>query len=368
MNKNKIRICHVSSAHPHNDTRVFFRECKSIAQAGYNVSLIIEGESEVCDGVNIIGLGEQPRSRLKRMVLFARKAYYCARRLDADIYHFHDPEMMPYALKLKKKGKIIIMDCHEDIASAILDKTWIPGALRKIISRIYGKYEKNVLKEFDGVIVVTKHIFNLFKDIAKQIVIVNNYPDLNDIEYHDRPFEQRDKIIGYAGNMSVLYGKEVLYSAMKSVDAKLILAGKQKQEQTENIKYIGCLNRRGVNELYGRSRLGVVLYQPAANNNESQPAKLFEYMAAGLPVVVSDFPLWREIVEKNECGLCVNPKDVGEISEKISYLIENPRIAQKMGENGYNAVSTMMNWKNESQKIFKMYECLSENRYRKTNY
>ena len=357
----KCRVCHASSVHIRTDTRVVVRECSSLARNGYEVTLVIEGNDEKKNGINILGVGEQPTSRIKRMLFFAPKTYGIAKKVDADIFHFHDPEMIPYAIKLKKLGKKIVYDIHENNSEAIMDKKWMPLALRKPISALFNLYEQKQVRKFDGIIVVTEGLKNKYEKNAKIIEVVNNYPDLSDIVFHTSNFEDRERIIGYAGNMSELYGEKVIYQAMKGIDATLIIAGGYAKTETSNIKVKGRINRAEVNELYGRSRLGIVLYQPAGNNNAAQPAKLFEYMAAGLPVVASNFPLWRELVEKTGCGLCVNPENSDEVRKAITFLLDNPKEAQEMGKRGHEAVANNMNWNNEFAKIERMYNTIIKN-------
>lgn len=124
------------------------------------------------------------------------------------------------------------------------------------------------------------------------------------------------------------------------------------------IKFIGKIGRKEVNELYGMARAGIVIYQPAANHLESQPIKMFEFMAAGLPVVASDFPLWREIIEGNTCGISVDPTNPEAVRKACQELIENPERAQKLGRNGKKAVDEKYNWANEEKKLLEMYDGL----------
>ena len=354
-----IKICQFSSVHPHNDTRVFIRECCGLARIGYDVTLVIEGNSSTLNGVKIIGAGEKPNSRIKRMINFAPKVYSLVLKNDADIYHFHDPELLPFALKLKKKGKKVIYDMHEDIPAVMYDKKWIPVALRKPISLLYKNYESRKLRKLDALIVVTKHLETKYKDLSKKTIVINNYASLHDIRISDKPFSERERVISYAGNMQPLYGQTVLFEAMHSVNGILKIAGNFNQKVDEdNILVIGKLNREQVNDLYGEARVGVVLYQYAGNNVDSQPAKLFEYMAAGIPVVTSNFPLWRELVEKNNCGICVDQTNPKEIAKAINYLLDNPEIGQEMGLNGRNAVLSKYNWEHELAKLDDLYKAM----------
>lgn len=125
------------------------------------------------------------------------------------------------------------------------------------------------------------------------------------------------------------------------------------------IKFIGEITRKEVNELYGSARAGIVIYQPAQNHYEAQPVKMFEYMAAGLPVIASDFPFWKTIVEETGCGICVNPQDVAAVRKACLYLLNNPDKGQEMGRLGREAVVNKYSWTSEEKKLLALYESLN---------
>lgn len=219
------RICHMTSAHPWNDIRIFVKECQSLSSAGYEVYLVCEGIDHEENGVHVVGCGEKPESRRKRMREFARKVYERAVALDCDVYHFHDPELLPYGVKLKQLGKKVIFDSHEDVPGQILDKEWLPSWVRKLVSVVYKIYETNCVKKFDAVVTATPHIADKFKGRCSKVVVINNYPKLDDIVFHDTPFEQRESIVCYAGGISEIRGEKIMVRAMENNEGTLILAG-----------------------------------------------------------------------------------------------------------------------------------------------
>lgn len=350
-----MRICHVTDAHSPFDDRIYLKECISLSQAGYITYIAARGNDCVSGGIHIIGCGE-PKGRVDRMLFFARRVYRKAASLDCDVYHFHDPELLPYALKMKRRGKKVIFDSHEDVPAQILDKTWIPRFLRKTVSACYRRYETYVVSRIDAVVTATPHIAKQFKGRAGKVVTVNNYPRLDDIVFHDTPFEDRDRIICYAGGIDEMRGETVMVEAMRDVDGVLVLAGEHERKEWRNVKYIGRIDRGGINELYGRSIAGLVLLLPTNNYINSLPIKMFEYMAAGLPFIASDFPLWKEIVEKNRCGICVEPTNIDKVKSACEFLISHPDIGRQMGAAGRKLVVDEYNWDNERNKLLKLYE------------
>lgn len=350
-----MKVCHFTSAHKTTDDRIFLKECVSLAENCFEVYIVGIGTTQELSGVKIIGL-DTPKGRLERFLSFGRKIYKTAKNLDCDIYHFHDPELLPYGLKLKKQGKKVIFDSHEDVPAQILDKYWIPKALRKLVSNVYKKYESYVVCKLDAVVTATPHISDCFTRRARKVVTVNNFPNFYDITFCDTPFLKREKIIGYAGGLDEIRGKNVIFSAMQKVDGKLVLAGEHNIKNSDKITCIGMVDKTGVSALYAKSMLGLVLYKPAANHYDAQPAKMFEYMAAGLPVIASNFPLWKEIIEDNQCGICVEPENVEQIAEAINFFLNNPDEAERMGRNGRNAIEEKYNWNTEKVKLFKLYK------------
>ena len=357
------KVCHMTSVHDWNDDRIFLKECQSLSAAGYEVYLVAEGIDREEKGVHLVGCGEKPVGRRERMSGFARKVYERALALDCDIYHFHDPELLSYGLKLKKLGRRVVFDSHEDVSGQILDKEWIPFILRKIIAICYKKYETYCVKRFDAVVTATPHIAEQFNGRCSEVVVINNYPKLDDIVFHDTPFEHREPIICYAGGISEIRGGKVMVDAITGVNGKILLAGPYDEKyfaeaKHDNVEYLGRITRSEVNNLYGKSRAGIVLYQPAENHYASQPIKMFEYMAAGLPFVASDFPHWKSIVEKDNCGICVDPTKPEAVRDACKYLLDNPEVAQEMGRRGHEAVIAQYNWKNEEKKLLELYDIL----------
>ena len=360
-----VKVCHMTSAHVWNDVRIFMKMCHSLREAGYDVYLVAAGETREIDGIHVAGCGEKPVGRKARMGGFARKIYETARDLDCDIYHFHDPELLPYGLKLKKAGKKVIFDSHEDVPEQIMSKYWIPAPLRWIVSKLYKAYESYAVSKLDVVVAATSTIAGKFSSRAKNVVVINNYPRLDDIVFQTKPFEERGNNVCYAGGLSEIRGGRFMVEAVNELDnVQLVLAGscddviKQVISEGRNIKYLGQLDRKEVNEMYGNATVGLVLLQPLERYKVSKPVKMYEYMAAGLPFVCSDFPLWRELVKETGAGICVPYGDLDAARRAILQLVNDKEMAQKMGIMGRKAVENKYSWNKEIQKLVNLYKSL----------
>lgn len=371
----RAKIVHLTSVHPAFDTRIFHRECKTLAAAGYDVVLIAPHDQEVAqEGVTIRPV-PIPKGRLSRMLKTAAQVFLAALRERADVYHFHDPELIPAALLLKLCGKKLVADVHEDVPGNILIKFWLPRWVRRPVGWLVGSLEGLAAIFMDGVIVATPAIARRFS--AGKALIVRNYPILDEWKSVTvTPYAERLPRVVYVGKIEGVRGPAEMVEAIRLVDdvpgVGLALAGDFAPAELENelrslpgwerVENMGFLSRSDVGRLLGRSRVGLVLLHPAPNHTEAQPNKLFEYMAAGLPVVASDFPLWRELIEGLGCGLVVNPQNPKEIAGAISTLLEDPARARAMGRRGREAVAAKYNWNIEARHFLDLYEQVTHTR------
>jgi len=360
-----INICILTSVHPPFDTRIFHKEATSLAKAGYDVILIAQHDKEeTVDGIRIIPL-PKPKNRLERMTRTVWMAYRKALKIDADIYHFHDPELIPIGLLLKRHGKRVIYDVHEDVPRQNLSKTYIPAAFRKPISAIIEIMEAFSARRFDGVITATPFINKRFSRLGANAINVNNYPLAFELNPAENQWERKEKAVCYVGGIAKIRGAVEMVEAIGKTGYRLLLAGNidpaiesklRRLSGWQQVEALGFVNRAGVKTVATRSMGGLVLFHPEPNHINAQPNKIFEYMSAGIPVIASNFPLWKEIVEGTKCGICVDPLNPKEIADAIRWVIEHTREAQAMGQNGRHAVVDKYNWERESKKLLMLYE------------
>ncbi len=368
----EFKITHLTSVHPRYDTRIFIKMCTSLAANGYKVSLIVADglKNEVKNNVNIIDVGVKSGGRLSRMTKTVRRVYEKAKNLDTDIYHLHDPELMPIGLKLKNRGKKVIFDAHEDLPKQLLGKPYINPIAKLALSKILEVYERLVCPRYDAVITATPFIRNKFLKINPNTVDINNFPLLEELT-NACDWEKKQNEVAYVGGITKIRGiEEVLQSLEYTQGISLNLAGKFSEAAVEvNVKKspawskvneLGFLNREQVRAVLAKSKLGIVTFHAAPNHIDAQPNKMFEYMSASLPIITSNFPLWLEIVEGNQCGLCLDPLDNIAIGKAIQYLIDHPAQAEQMGKNGRKAVVDKYNWPIEEKKLLKLYKVLTK--------
>ena len=362
-----MNILHLTSVHPRYDTRIFHKMCVSSQELGHSVSLVVadgQGNEEYL-GVKIFDVG-LPRNRLDRFFRISPKLMLFSRSIQSDLHHIHDPELMMYLTFLKTQSKIIF-DFHEDVGSQILRKEYLSRAGKSLLSFCYKLFELIGMLKVDGVIAATDHISNLYRD-KKPTQTVCNYPIHTEFE-NNFPITVSigHKNLVYVGGLSKARGIGQLVDALDFLDDEVVLhlCGTFSSSEFESflksksgwgkVQYHGFLNRQSVVRVLASANLGVVTLLPDPSYMVSLPVKMFEYFAAKLPVVASDFPLWSEILESNNCGSTVDPCDPVKIANVIDDLLSDPYKMRALGQNGYEASVKKFNWTIEHDKLEKFY-------------
>jgi len=366
------RICHLTSVHVVTDTRIFWRECVSAALR-HHVVLIAQSKKEsLCSGVTIIPFPTY-RKRWQRMILGGWRMFRQAHRVHADVYHFHDPELLPWmALLHIITKKPIIYDVHEFVTHSFSSRDYMGPKLKKIIGIVYVLIERLCSRQLVCIVAASERTG---RDIAGRlrthppIVILNNYPRLAEIEDTHNTTSDRKGVV-YIGRISRERGMHNVIDAMQYVDSVLHLAGDYedpayqqylaKSEGWRKIEEYGYVNRRKAWELLTSAQVGVNVIPPAPNHLYGPSNKIYEYMAGGLPIVASNFPMWKELVEDNGCGVVVNPLNPTAIADGINMILAEPVGAKRMGENGRRLVRERFNWEQEEPKLWAMYDSMLE--------
>ena len=366
-----VKVVHMTSVHPPFDTRIFHKECKTLAAAGYEVVLIApHDKDEVVDGVAIRAVPKFAR-RIQRMFRTAWNVYRVAKKEAAFIYHFHDPELIPYGWLLKAHGKTVVYDIHEDYNTAIRQKSYLPRILRTLLANLFALFEGLTAHAFTLITAeryYSRHFPNGFP--------ILNYPqvDFQDISTCPPQNPTYPKLI-YTGVVSLDRGA-LNHARLLSLrdDIEVHIIGRCPLSLYEQMQAIasphqsrlhftgvGChVPYEQITNSYtsGDWLAGLALFPSSPHYREKELTKFFEYMSFGIPIICSDFPVWRELVVGQGVGLCVPPDDTTAIADAISWLLEHPAEAQAMGQRGRQAVIEQYNWDSQARKLLALYDTL----------
>ena len=361
-------ICHMTSAHDSDDIRILKKQCVSLAKNKDNkVFLVAKGASYEYKNVQIAGIGVQQGGRLNRMVNVGRAVYEKALSLDADIYQFHDPELLPYAKKLKKRGKKVIFDSHENYKKQIMQKGYIPKPLRGLIKAAYSVIESQACKYLDAVLYPED--ISPYEGIAKECVVIRNTPMLDELK-PETPYEERQEKVCCVGTLSEDRGIRVLMRACHKAGVQLVLGGRfsppafedslRSEKAFEIVDYRGKCDRKQVNDIYNECMIGAdnILRVGQYPQIRTLSTKVYEYMIMKMPYITSDFDFNREIIDKYHCGIYVAPENIDAIAEAIRFLVGNKEEGRQMGKNGRKLVEEKLNWSIDEKRLIDLYDRL----------
>lgn len=366
-----LHVVHLASAHRASDPRIFDKECRTLAAAGYRVTFVVPHmHDDTVDGVEIAAV-PLPASGRERLWQTVRDVVRRAREVSSPetIWHVHDAELLPHVLPWTWRGQRVIYDAHEDTPRQVQHWAWVPRPLRSAVGVWYAAVETVARRRCVGIVAATPTIAARYP--SRKTVVVRNVPRL-DALVAGPPVAERAPIVAYVGALTRARGAEemVAAAALLPEGAELHLAGTPYPSAlpdelathpgADRTRWLGHLDRDGVSRLLAAARVGLVVLHDTPQYRDAYPTKLFEYMAAGVPAVVSDLPLWRRMVEDAGCGITVDPLDPVAIADACRQLLTDDVRASAMSDAGRDAARTRYSWESEAETLLAFYEALGE--------
>lgn len=355
-------VCHLSTVHSRYDNRILNKQCVSLSKFFTTYLVIADGLSdEVYNGVYIKDIGK-PKNKFFRMFFSVFYAFIMAKKLKADVYQIHDPELLPLGFIFSLLGMNIVYDIHEDYITSIKNKQYIPFLLRLPLASLVG-YIELFFSKFMFCLIAEKYYAKRFPSA----LTILNYPIINELSSLNS-FDSDSSLLLYTGNITIDRG------ALKTLEVSdylpnftfkmvgkcnLDFYNKYSFDNSNNINVIGVDRYVPFDEIiqcYDEGALaGIALFPYSHHYAEKELTKFFEYMAVGLPIIASNFSVWKSLIEDNGVGLCVDIDDTNEIISAINWLKDNPCEAYKMGQKGKSLVMSNFNWDIEFNKLLNFY-------------
>ena len=368
-----LQILHLATAHAATDPRIAEKECRTLADAGHDVAFVVpHGRDETVNGVRVLAVPKPANGKARLLATtraVVRRALAEAHSRET-VFHVHEPELLPFVLGIAARGRRVVYDAHEDTPRQIFHQAWIPSAARRPVSLGYAALEALAGRLCAGIVAATPTIADRYPEA--KTALVRNFPVLDAAE--PPAFETREALVAYVGAVTEARGAaEMIRAAARLPDgARLAVAGTLFPASLGNrldalpgadrTDRLGPLARPDVADLLARARVGLVVLHPTPQYVDAYPTKLFEYMAAGLPVVASDVPLWRSVVEGAGCGLLVDPLDPAAIAAACTRLLTDDALAARMGAAGREAALARFAWRGEGERLVRFYAAVAAGR------
>ena len=371
-----IRVVHVSVVHKPDDPRIRERECRSLAEGGYEVCYLAPGAPATRDRYGVLSrpLPERPRSR---RWLDARDVLAAVCALRPEVVHIHDPELLTLFPALRRFVPRLVYDMHEYVPEQVAAKHYIPAAVRPHAARATAVAQRGLAALAAGVITVTEQQFEALGEKPRLRLALPNYPRLErftDAEpLPDLAADPRLKI-AYIGSLRRDRGCALMLDVMEQLDADeavLYLGGvfadpAMEDEARQRLAAglhdrVKLLGRVPPAELPRYLTAADVVWSPSLSgpqyNLPTVDTKIFEGMAGGLAVLVSDLPGRGEIVRLEECGLVVPSGTEGHLRGMRQLLADREQVAG-MGLRGRDAVERRYSWEALASDLVDFYGSL----------
>lgn len=366
-----VDVVHLTSVHHPNDMRIW-KECKCLADAGYRVTWVVPTDQDkFIDGVLLKAVPRRERRR-SRMTRTVWDVYREALLQNARVYHFHDPELIPACLMLRRKQKKVIWDVHENVTNQIINKDWIPVSLRSQVSRGYDRLERQLANSWSAIVTANEDINLRFHRSTCPVVAIHNYSELEEFPITLETARYSSGMLIDGGGINPRSSFHCIVDALglltSKVNAHLVVAGScdsaeymadlKQKEGWKRIEYRGRVSRHELIAAMKMAAAAIVLYSREGNHLSVRSNRFFEAMAAGLPVIVPDFPEWKMLLKEIGCGLTVDPSSPQDIAGAIRYLTNRPLEVAAMGRHGREVVMARFNWAGEKARLLQLYQHL----------
>ena len=366
----KIRVLHISTVHPAHDPRVVFKQCQTLSEAYDVFCALPRADPSTVPAIRFIRLPYYKRVLWRLLITCPFVLLRCL-WLRPRLVHVYVPELIPFAYVFRLMGAKVIYEVQENLHKKIH---------RKEINR--GYFLEKAFRWFDQLarehfyFIFTEHAYlSTYPQLAKPHVVIYNYPLLSFLKPFVTPYspnQQRPSLF-HIGLLSFDRAIDTLIDSLAQLQIThpcfiVHLFGRRtfttdKLEKLpayglvrNQLCFYGYTDQRAAFPYAAGATAGLALLKPVGDYPESYTTKLFEYMALGLPIVTSDFPLYRGIVDQYKCGFCISPYDPVQMADALAYLIEHPDEARSMGQRGQRAVEQFYNWTSEAEKLICFYE------------
>jgi glycosyltransferase involved in cell wall biosynthesis len=363
--------CIVSAVRPACDVRAFHRMARSLAAAGFDVTVIGRdpGPPRTDGGIRILPL---PTVRGAARVALQARAMRLALATRADVTQVTDVELLPAALLLRRAGRPVVYECREDYPAYMLLKPWLPPRARPAVARAVDRMERLAARRLDAVIVADAATARRLQGHGGRVALLHNFPRRawftpaspgaarpHDVVYHGSLPAYHLETLGAIARGLARQVAEARWTIVGTPDATAAGAAFTRGLVADGLADRVQLRPRiafpDVPAFLQGARTGIVPLQDVPKFRSNIPVKLFEYLAAGVPAVASDLPPTRALLDGTDAAVLVPPDDHAAFADALAGLLRDPARAEAQARRGRAAMEERFHWEREEPTLLRLY-------------
>ncbi|PYZ95871.1 hypothetical protein CR205_15935 [Alteribacter lacisalsi] len=367
------KVCVMTTVHPAFDGRIYHKQIQSLVKMGYEVTYVAPEPPDPAQNTLDIPIVTVPASRgAGDRIRNIFRAFKKARQQKADLYHFHDPELLLAGVMLRlTTGKPVVFDVHEHYPNAIMSKPYLKSWQKTFFRASFTLFERMALSFLSGVIYTTEDIGERYK--KKHKLRLENFPLRQ--HFPDPPAENKEpKTLLYLGGITQIRGvieflEGVRLAADRHPDLNVMFVGRFerdsfKQAVFEKIEelnleshctFLGQVPYQELKGVIDKASIGILPYLPVPNHRVCMPNKMYEYMASGIVIAASDLPNYRREIEQAEAGVTFAPGDPQSVADQITWLLDHPEELNRMKQSGRRFFENEANWESQEEAFDAFY-------------
>lgn len=348
-NKPPLRVLCISPAHPPNDPRIL--KTISALATGCDVRSLLPWP--VASSVGVLPFYP---GLVIRLLLVHPLVIWHFLRLRPRVVHLFMPELLPIGLLIRLFGARVVYEVQENHRLKFDRK---PRNKHPLLQGLFNWFDQ-LARRYCYCVFTDDSYLREYHSLALPYALVHNFPDVSAAMASPKREVIAAVDLCYLGLISHDRGLDTMLAVVKKLEnSRLQLFGRITSpivSLPDRVIVHGHVEQAYAFPIMRQCVAGLALLKPVGDYPDSYPTKLFEYMALGLPVITSDFPLYRSIVEAHQCGFCVDPTNVDAVTDRVTWLIRNPNEAKRMGARGKQAVCDLYYWQTEANKLVELYQ------------
>lgn len=355
-----MRVLVVTVVHDPEDARIRHRQIPALLDAGHEVTYAAPFTAFDRTPPQQVRSVDLPRASGRRRLGAVRAARRQIARLrdEVDVVLLHDPDLL---LAVVGRTDRVIWDVHEDTAAALGMRDWVPGAVAPILAMVVRAAERWASTNLTLLLAERGYAARFERE---HTVVPNSVL----VPQHEPPAPGADRVV-YLGKVTTARGcAEMIETGRRLSGPQVQVIGSadssartplRQAADSGAIDWAGFVPNDTALGMLDGALAGLSLLHDQPNYAHSEPTKLMEYMAHGIPVITTPNQASVDLVQRADCGIVVPFGDAEAVVQAITSLAQDRAECERLGANGYRYAREHLDWRRDAQTFVAALEAVA---------